>query len=129
MMLRMCVLLLVAGIPALADLSGRWSTGGTGVFVLHQDGQAVTGTIEGMPGEPIYKIVDGVIRGNRIHFFVLHEDENDPEVKANEGKPFHNLAQGTFTDDEIVVSGSRENTKIREYRMVLKRITKPGKRP
>jgi hypothetical protein len=54
----------------------------------------------------------------------LHEDENDPEVKANEGKPFHNLAQGTFTDDEIVVSGSRENTKIREYRLVLKRIRK-----
>jgi hypothetical protein len=45
-------------------------------------------------------------------------------VKANEGKPFHNLAQGTFTDDEIVVSGSRENTKIREYRLVLKRIKK-----
>ena len=47
---------------------------------------------------------------------------DDPEVKANDGKPFHNLAKGTFTEDEIVVSGSRENTKIREYRMVLKRI-------
>ncbi len=124
MILRICAVLLLAGIPALADLSGRWSTGGTGVFVLRQNGNTVTGTIEGKPGDPIYKIVDGVIRGNRIHFFVLHEDENDPEVKANEGKPFHNLAQGTFTDDEIVVSGSRENTKIREYRLVLKRIGK-----
>jgi hypothetical protein len=124
MILRLCVLSLLAGIPALADLSGRWSNGGATVFVLRQNGNAVTGTIVGQPGEPTYKIVDGVIRGNRIHFFVLHEDENDPEVKANEGKPFHNLAQGTFTDDEIFVSGSRENTKIREYRLVLKRIGK-----
>jgi hypothetical protein len=124
MMKATCVLLLLAGIPALADLSGRWSAGGAEVFVLRQNGNTVTGTIVGKPGEPVYKIVDGVIRGNQIHFFVLHEDENDPEVKANEGKPFHNLAQGTFTDEEIVVSGSRENTKIREYRLVLKRIRK-----
>ncbi len=124
MTLRMCALLLLAGLPALADLSGRWSSGGAEVFVLIQNGNTITGMIAGKSGEPTYKIVDGVIRGNRIHFFVLHDDENDPEVKANDGKPFHNLAQGTFTDDEIVVSGSRENTKIREYRLVLKRIRK-----
>ena len=124
MSLRMCALLFLAGIPALANLSGRWTTGGAGVFVLRQNGNAITGTIVGKQGEPIYKIVDGVIRGNRIHFFVLHEDENDPEVKANGGKPFHNLAQGTFTENEIIVSGSRENTAIREYRLVLKRIRK-----
>jgi hypothetical protein len=120
----MFVVLLLAGIPALADLGGRWSAGGAEVFVLRQNGNRITGTIVGKPGEPIYKIVDGVIRGNRIHFFVLHEDENDPEVKANDGKPFHNLALGTFTENEIVVSGSRENTVIREYRLVLKRIGK-----
>jgi hypothetical protein len=124
MILRACVVLVLAGIPALADLSGQWSNGGKDVFVLRQNGNTVTGTIVGKPGEPTYKIVDGVIRGNRIRFFVLHEDENDPEVKANEGKPFHNLAQGTFTENEIDVSGSRENTKIREYHLVLKRITK-----
>jgi len=82
----MCALLLVAGIPALADLSGQWSAGGVEVFILRQNGNTVTGTIT--------------------------------------GKPFHNLAQGTFTDDEIIVSGSRENTTIREYRLVLKRIRK-----
>jgi len=120
-MLRTVVLLLLAVIPLLADLTGRWSTGGKGVFVLHQNGNAVTGTIE-TPGEPTYKIVDGVVRGVQIHFFVLHEDENDPEVKANGGNPFHNFAKGTFTADEIIVSGSRENTKIREYRLVLRRI-------
>ena len=123
-MLRISLLFLLAAIPALADLTGRWSTGGAGVFVLRQNGNTVTGSIEGRPGEPTYKIVDGVIRGNQIHFFVLHEDENDPEVKANGGNPFHNLAKGTFTEEEIVVSGSRENTKIREYRMVLRRIGK-----
>jgi len=121
-MFRIGMLLLLAVIPALADLTGRWSTGGEGVFVLRQNGNAITGTVESRPGEPTYKVVDGVIRGSQIHFFVLHEDENDPEVKANGGNPFHNLAKGTFTEEEIVVSGSRENTRIREYRMVLKRI-------
>jgi len=113
---------LLSSVSMMADVTGRWTTGGTGVFVLRQTGSAVTGTIEGRPGEPTYKIVDGTIRGNRIFFFVLHEDENDPEVKANGGLPFHNTAQGTFTEDEITITGSRENTKIREYRLVLKRI-------
>ncbi|MEO5924230.1 MAG: hypothetical protein ABIR70_10425 [Bryobacteraceae bacterium] len=123
-MFRAGILFLLAAVPLLADLTGRWSNNGKDVFVLRQTGNTVTGTIEGRPGEPTYKIVDGVIRGNQIHFFVLHEDVNDPEVKANDGKPFHNLAQGTFTDTEIVVSGSRENTKIREYRLVLTKIVK-----
>jgi len=123
MLVRAATVFLLAAIPALADLSGRWSTGGDGVFVLRQDGNAVTGTVVGKPGEPTYKIVDGVIRGSQIHFFVLHEDPDDPEVKANDGLPFHNVAKGTFTENEIVISGSRENTKIREYSMVLKRIS------
>lgn len=123
-MVRATFVLLLAAIPALADLSGRWSTGGDGVFVLKQKGNVVTGTIVGKPGEPTFKIVDGVVRGNAIHFFVLHEAPDDPEVKANNGLPFHNVAAGTVTQDEIQISGSRENTKIREYRMVLKRIKK-----
>jgi hypothetical protein len=126
MLLRTGIFFILASVPLLADLTGRWSAGGDNVFVLRQNGNAVTGLIEGRPGGPTWKIVDGVIRGNQIHFFVLHEDENDPEVKANGGKPFHNLAKGTFTDNEIVVSGSRENTTIREYRLVLKRIRKQG---
>ena len=122
MMLRAGVFFILASVPLLAGLTGRWSAGGANVFVLRQEGNVVTGHIEGRPGEPTWKIVDGVIRGNQIHFFVLHEDENDPEVKANGGNPFHNLAKGTFTENEIVVSGSRENTKIHEYHLVLKRI-------
>jgi hypothetical protein len=117
------VLLLFFGVPLLADVTGRWTAGGAEVFVLRQTGSAVTGMIQGRPGEPTYKIVDGTVHGDRIFFFVLHEDENDPEVRANGGVPFHNVAQGTFTPNEITVSGSRENTKIREYRLVLKRIT------
>ena len=120
-MLRACVWLLLA-MPLLADVTGRWSAGGDSVFVLRQVGDAVTGTIVGKPGEPTYKIVDGVVRGNHIHFFVLHEDENDPEVRENGGKPFHNYAGGTFTETEMQLSGSRENTRIREYQMVLRRI-------
>ena len=77
---------------------------------------------QGLPGEPVYKIVDGTARGNQIQFFVLHDDPDDPEVKANGGNPFHNTAKGTFTADEISISGSRENTTVREYRLVLKRI-------
>jgi hypothetical protein len=106
----------------MADVTGRWTTGGTDVFVLRQDGNKLTGEVQGRPGEPTYKIVDGFVRGNRIFFFVLHDREDDPEVKDNGGLPFHNTANGTFTDDEMTLSGSRENTKIREYRMVLKRI-------
>jgi hypothetical protein len=64
------------------------------------------------------------VRSNVPRIDATGAPENDPELTANDGKPFHNLAQGTFTDDEIVVSGSRENTKIREYRLVLKRIKK-----
>ena len=105
-----------------AGVTGRWATGGNSVFALQQIGSAVTGEIQAGPGEPVYKIVDGVVRGNQIHFFVLHDDANDPEVKANGGLPFHNVAKGTFTDEEMEISGSRENTNIREYHMVLKRI-------
>jgi len=117
-----CFFLLLSSVPLMADVTGRWTAGGTEVFVLRQIGNTVTGVIEGRPGEPTYKIVDGTVRGNHIFFFVLHEDENDPEVKANGGVPFHNVAQGTFAANEIEVSGSRENTKIREYKLVLKRI-------
>lgn len=119
---RITVALLFASLSLAADVTGRWTAGGAEVFVLRQAGNSVTGEIQGRPGEPTYKIVDGSVRGNRIFFFVLHEREDDPEVQANGGLPFHNTAEGTFTDNEIIVSGSRENTKIREYRLVLKRI-------
>jgi hypothetical protein len=110
-------------VAAQGGVTGRWAAGGNSVFVLRQAGTALTGEIQGLPGEPVYKIVDGTVRGNQIQFFVLHDDANDPEVKANGGNPFHNTAKGTFTADEISISGSRENTTIREYRLVLKRIT------
>lgn len=119
---RAALLLAIAALLLMADVTGRWTAGGDEVFVLRQVGATVSGEIQGRPGEPTYKIVDGQVRGNQIFFFVLHDNKNDPEVKANGGMPFHNTAQGTFTEDEITVSGSRENTKIREYRLVLKRM-------
>ncbi len=121
MTFRLVVLLLLASIPMLADLTGRWTVSGKEVFVLRQNGNSVTGEIIA-PGERTYKIVDGTVRGNEIYFFVLHDAKDDPEVVANGGNPFHNTAKGTFTEDEMSVSGSRENTKINEYQMVLRRI-------
>lgn len=109
-------------VRASGGVSGRWSAGGGSVFVLRQVGDALTGQIEGKPGERVYKIVDGVVRDGRIRFFVLHDDPGDPEVKANGGNPFHNVAAGTFTENAIDISGARENTKIHEYQMVLHRI-------
>jgi len=103
-------------------VTGRWSAGGDSVFVLRQAGDVVTGQIEGKPGEPVYRIVDGVARDGHVRFFVLHEAPDDPEVKANGGLPFHNVATGTFTKNAMDLSGSRENTKVREYHMLLKRI-------
>jgi hypothetical protein len=107
---------------AAGTLTGRWTTGGASTFVLRQVGSTLTGEIQGGPGDPVVRIVDGVVRGNEVHFFVLHDAADDPEVIANGGRPFHNTASGTFTADEIAISGSRENTTIREYRMVLKRV-------
>jgi hypothetical protein len=120
--MKRALLFAAFALPLLADVTGRWSNSGKDVFVLKQVGNTVTGEIQGRPGEPTYKIVDGFVRGNRIFFFVLHDREDDPEVKANGGIPFHNTADGTFTENEITVSGSRENTKIREYRLVLTRM-------
>ncbi len=110
-------------VRASGGVSGRWSVGGDSVFVLRQAGDVVTGEIQGRAGEPVYKIVDGVARDGRIRFFVLHDDPKDPEVKANGGNAFHNTATGAFTENEIDISGSRENTDIRKYHMVLKRIS------
>ena len=109
-------------VRASGGVSGRWSAGGDSVFVLRQVGDVVTGQIEVRAGEPVYEIVDRVARDGRIHFFVLHDAADDPEVKANGGNPFHNVATGTFTENQIDISGSRENTNIREYHVVLTRI-------
>ena len=125
MIIRLLSILFAAGLSAWsADLTGRWSTGRGGVFVLQQSGDTFTGTIEGSADNRTYKVVDGVVRGNQIHFFVLHDDPMDPEVRDNAGKPFHNLAIGTFSEDQIEASGSRENTSVREFHLILKRVKK-----
>lgn len=42
-MIRAGVFFILASVPLFADLTGRWSAGGDDVFVLRQEGNAVTG--------------------------------------------------------------------------------------
>ena len=74
-----------------ADLSGKWSADGKTIFTFDRHGDAFTGSIlyEGK----VFKIVDGTLDGDAISFFVLHDAPDDPEVKANGGKPFRNTAK------------------------------------
>jgi hypothetical protein len=113
---------LICCVARAADLSGKWSTGRGNIFTFQVDGDRFHGSIEGRPGERSYKIVDGTLHGNAISFFVLHDAKDDPEVIENGGKPFRNTATGTLDADEITVSGAREGTNQRPYKLVLKRI-------
>jgi hypothetical protein len=105
-----------------ADLEGRWSTGRKAVFILHQDNGKLTGWIDSGPGERSYTIVDGTVQGDDVSFFVLHDDKDDPEVIENGGKPFRNTAKGTIRGDELTISGAREGSGQRPYKLVLTRI-------
>lgn len=111
----------LAGASA-ANLEGRWSTGRKAVFVLHQDGEKLTGIIDSGPGERSYKIVDGMVHDNEISFYVLHDDQDDPEVIENGHHAFRNTAKGTIRGDEITISGAREGSGQRPYKLVLTRI-------
>ena len=112
--------LIFASVAHAADLSGKWSADGKTIFAFDRHGDAFTGSIlyEGK----VFKIVDGALDGNAISFFVLHDAANDPEVKANGGKPFRNTAKGTVSGDEMSLSGSRETSNERAYSMTLKRM-------
>ncbi len=116
--------LLFCCLASAADLGGRWSTGRGSIFTFQVEGERFSGIIEGRPGERSYKIVDGTLHGSEISFSVLHDAKDDPEVIENGGKPFRNTAAGAVAGDEITVSGAREGTNQRAYKLVLKRI--PG---
>jgi hypothetical protein len=106
-----------------ADLTGKWASGGGSgtIFTFDGNGDQFTGKISYQ--DRVYKIVDGALDGDSISFFVLHDADWDEEVKANGGKPFRNTAKGTISDDEISVSGSRENhPDIRPYTLTLHRL-------
>ncbi len=105
-----------------ANVEGRWSTGRKAVFVLHQDGEKLTGLIDSGPGERSYKIVDGMVHDNEISFYVLHDDKDDPEVIENGGHAFRNTAKGTIMGDRMAISGAREASGLRPYKLVLTRI-------
>ena len=114
--------LLFCCLDGAADIVGRWSTERGNIFTFQLAGEHFSGVIEGRPGDRSYKIVDGTLHGDEISFFVLHDAKDDPEVIANGGKPFRNTAAGTVMGNEIIVSGAREGTGQRPYKLVLKRV-------
>lgn len=105
-----------------ADISGRWTGGGKDTFVLTVAGDKVSGLIDGGPGRPSYKIVDGKIEDEQVSFFVLHDADSDPEVKANGGKSFRNWVKGTISGDELSIFGAREYTNERAFKQILRRV-------
>jgi len=118
---QLLVLVLLSGcLATAADLSGRWSAGKANYFTFQVKGDHFVGMIEAP--ERNYKIVDGTLHGKEISFFVLHDAQNDPEVIANGGKAFRNTAVGTVEGDDITISGAREGTGQRPYKIVLKRM-------
>lgn len=121
-MKRLFACLLFCSLASAADISGSWLTGTGATFTFRMAGDRFSGTIEGRPGERSYRIVDGTMHGDHVSFFVLHDDPDDPEVMANGGKAFHNTADGTIEGDVITVSGAREGTGQRPYKLVLKRV-------
>jgi len=119
-LLGLMLALIFASAAQAADLSGEWSADGKTIFTFDRHGDAFTGSIlyEGK----VFKIVDGTLDGDAISFFVLHDAADDPEVTANNGKPFRNTAKGTVSGDEMSLSGSRETSNERAYSMTLKRM-------
>jgi len=91
-------------------------------FVFRASGNKFDGMIDGGPGRPSYKIVDGAIEGDQVSFFVLHDAESDKEVQENSGKPFRNWVKGTLSGDELSIYGAREGTNEHAFKAVLRRV-------
>ena len=84
-------LALAAGSAALAaDATGKWSgevklpTGQSLPFVAHlkQQGDVVTGRLEGINGAPDVQITDGKVSGDTVTFSGVRQIQNEP-VKFN----------------------------------------------
>jgi hypothetical protein len=105
-----------------ADIAGEWTSDGNYVFRFEQRGDGIVGSVVQPSTGRRFALADIVVEGARVVFFVVHEADWDEEVKQNGGKPFRNTAEGTLTDTELALHGSREGTNLRAYQTVLKRV-------
>ena len=72
-------------IPALADLTGHWPEGGPEVFVLRQNGNAITGTIEGPPVE--LRRMKLSFSGSGENTKIPPRSKESPEFRRNRIRP------------------------------------------
>lgn len=100
--MRSAVLLAVtAGALAAADVSGKWTAQMTGpdgdsrtiAFDFKQDGQTLTGTVQGPNGEAL-QIKDGKVEGNHISFKLSPGGDESMRIAHD----------GTIQDDAITLN-------------------------
>jgi hypothetical protein len=106
----------------IADLLGDWTTDGNYVFRFELRDSALVGTVRQPSTGRVFALEDIVVDGSNVRFFVVHEADWDEEVKQNGGKRFRNTAEGTFSDKELKIRGSREGSNERAYEAVMKRV-------
>jgi hypothetical protein len=115
-------LLSVAGVALAADATGKWSgdvhlpNGQTVPFVAHltQQGDAVTGTLEGMNGSPDVQITDGKVSHETVHFTGVRP------INGNE-VTFHYTGKMKGTD-EIDFRIARADGKGKTMHAMTKRV-------
>lgn len=114
MMRMVCMLALMAGLLAGADISGTWNVtveiqgnSGTPTFVLKQDGEKITGTYSGLLGEAP---VTGTIRGDQVEFSFQAKGDQVTGKVTYKGTLSGGKMKGTVALGELG-SGTWEGTK------------------
>jgi hypothetical protein len=124
-LLCVCAALMMALTPitahAATDLTGTWTgefkapDGGQGFqvsFTFKQDGDKLTGTVQGPQGDPI-AITDGKIDGDKLTF----------KVALGEMTITH---EGTVSGDEIKLTSKSNQPNFPGGEMTLKRVKPPA---
>lgn len=90
-----------------ADVTGKWTAQVPGrdgqtreqTFTFKVDGEALTGTVSGMPGGDAAEIKDGTVKGDDIAFSV---------VRSFQGQEVKFLYKGKVSGDEIAFTSTRD---------------------
>lgn len=113
------ILAALMALPVLADVSGKWTgelsgpdgNGGfTLAFTFKQDGNKLTGTVQGPQGDPI-AISDGKVDGDKLSFTV--------KIEANGGMTITH--DGVINGDEIKLSTKSDGGNFPDRPILLKR--------